>query len=237
MKIISIHQPGYFPWLGLLNKINQSDIFVVMDDVQLNDNAFQSRNVFFDMNIGSNYLTIPIAKKGHLDKTIKDIVIHDKIWQKKHSKFLIANYKRTPHFEEIFNQIEEIYLNEYKYLFDVLLDSMKILNNIFDIKTQIVLQSSLMYDKESTKGDLVLNIIEALKLEKKMIYLSGTGAKNYQHDEDFRRNNIELKYQNFIHPIYIQHTNKNEFISGLSALDLAFNIGIEQSKSFFKVNL
>lgn len=237
MKTISIHQPGYFPWLGLLDKINQSDIFVVMDNVQLNDNAFQSRNIFFDMNQGSNYLTIPIAKKGHLDKTIKDMVIHDKIWQKKHSKFLIANYKKTPHFEEIFNEIEKIYTNDYKYLFDVLLDSMIILNNIFNIKTQIVLQSSLEYNKESTKGDLVLNIIEALKLQEKTIYLSGTGAKCYQNDKDFTRNNIELKYQNFIHPTYIQHTNKNEFISGLSALDLAFNIGIEESKSFLKVNL
>lgn len=235
--IVSIHQPGYFPWLGLLSKINLSDVFIVMDNVQLNDNAFQSRNIFFDINKGMNYLSIPIEKKGHLDKTIKDIVIHDKIWQKKHSKFLIANYKKTPYFDEIFNKIETIYTKEYKYLFDVLIDSMFVLNSIFDIRTKIILQSSLEYNMDSTKADLVINLIKALGIEDRIIYLSGTGARDYQKEDDFIKNNIELVYQKFIHPTYLQYTNKNNFISGLSALDLAFNVGIENCKSFLKVNV
>jgi len=32
--IVSIHQPNYLPWMGLMHKILESDIFIVLDDVQ-----------------------------------------------------------------------------------------------------------------------------------------------------------------------------------------------------------
>ena len=61
--IVSIHQPSYFPWLGLLDKIEKSDTFVLLDNVQFNDNAFQSRNIFLNHNGEVQYLTIPVQKK------------------------------------------------------------------------------------------------------------------------------------------------------------------------------
>ena len=33
--IVSIHQPNYLPWLGFFNKIKQSDLFILFDDVQI----------------------------------------------------------------------------------------------------------------------------------------------------------------------------------------------------------
>ena len=32
--ILTIHQPNYLPWLGFFNKVSQSDVYVVFDDVQ-----------------------------------------------------------------------------------------------------------------------------------------------------------------------------------------------------------
>ena len=34
MKSVSIHQPCYLPYLGIIYKIWRSDIFVYLDDVQ-----------------------------------------------------------------------------------------------------------------------------------------------------------------------------------------------------------
>ena len=44
MKIVSIHQPGYLPWLGFFKKIESADIFVFLDDVQYSRGKWENRN-------------------------------------------------------------------------------------------------------------------------------------------------------------------------------------------------
>jgi len=34
MKLVAIHQPNFFPWLGYFDKIRQADVFVMLDSVQ-----------------------------------------------------------------------------------------------------------------------------------------------------------------------------------------------------------
>jgi hypothetical protein len=42
--IVAIHQPEHLPWLGFFNKIDQADLFVLLDVVQFRKNYFQNRN-------------------------------------------------------------------------------------------------------------------------------------------------------------------------------------------------
>ena len=44
MRKVSIHQPQYIPWPAYFDKILQSDIFVILDDVQFQKNGLQNRN-------------------------------------------------------------------------------------------------------------------------------------------------------------------------------------------------
>jgi len=231
--IVSIHQPSYFPWLGLLNKIDSSDIFVLMDDVQLTDRAFQHRNIFLSNNGQKHMLTIPIDKKNYRNKSIKELMISGDDWQKNHKRFLVDNYKKYPFFEEIYSQIDFIFSKKYIFLLDVLMDSMISILNMFSIDTQIILQSNLDYDKNIQKEELIVGILKSLNSDS-ITYLSGIGAKVYQEKKNFSKEGIELTYQDFDHPIYNQYKNKNDFIAGLSALDILFNIGIEESKKVTK---
>lgn len=221
--ICSIHQPSYFPWLGFLDKVAQSDVFVILDNVQLNDAVYQHRNLFLDNQKNTCFLTIPINKKNYQKKTIKDITIASQIWQKKHRKFLYYNYKKHPHFDEVFPLIEVVFQKEYKYLIDVLLDTMYISFEAFSITAEIVFASDLKL-KQSYKEDLVIDILKAVEANE---YLSGQGAKSYQNEQNFKSENLKLHYQKFQHPNYEQFNNDN-FVEGLSCLDFLFNNGFNK---------
>ncbi|MDO8454778.1 MAG: WbqC family protein [Sulfurimonas sp.] len=228
MNLTSIHQPSYLPWQGLLNKIQKSEKFIVMDGVQFLDGGYQNRNIFLDKNFSVHMLTIPIEKKNYFDKTIKEMRIADKRWQKKHLRFLMQNYNRHPYFGEILEEIEPIYTKEYTFIADILIDSMIVLFKLFDIKSTIVLQSDLEYNKESKKSDL---IFELLKCSDSKNYLSGTGAKSYQTEEEFEQRSIKLFYQEFKQIPYEQHKN-SAFSEGLSSLDLLFNVGRNSAHNY-----
>ena len=41
--IACVHQPNFLPWLGFFAKVAQSDIYVVMDNVQFTKNCWTNR--------------------------------------------------------------------------------------------------------------------------------------------------------------------------------------------------
>lgn len=228
--VVSIHQPSYFPWLGLLKKIFRSQLYVLMDEVQLSDRLFQHRNLFLDVNGQTRYLTIPINKKGFRGKKIKDITICDSSWQDDHKKFLLFNYKKSHFFDEVFQKIKIVFENKYKFLIDPLVASTKLSMDLFDIKTQVIMQSDLTYDRTRKKSDLILEIIKVTCAD---VYLSGLGAKEYLKLKDFQKEHIEILFNSFSHPQYHQ-INSDKFIPGLACLDVLFSIGIENSRKLFQ---
>ena len=94
--IVSIHQPSYFPWLGLLHKIRLSDTYVVMDEVQLADRAYQHRNLFLDARGESRLLSIPFVRDGWRDKPLRELAIADDGWRSRHFDFVRHNYGKHP---------------------------------------------------------------------------------------------------------------------------------------------
>ena len=64
--------------------------------------------------------------------------------------------------------------------------------------------------------------------------MSGYGAKSYIDLDLFKRNNIEIIWNKFEHPIYKQQFNG--FIKDLSIIDYLFNCGIKNAIKFFGKN-
>lgn len=219
----SIHQPCYFPWLGLLSKIAASDTLIVLDQVQLSDSAFQHRNQFLSNEGKISYLTIPFVKQNYLKMPFNALKIADPAWATRHRQFLNNNYKKHHFFDQIYPKIQSVFDTESLYLFDVVMLSLSISMALLNISTRIILQSQLDYPAESKKGALILDLLHAAKADS---YLSGTGAQAYQDESAFSAAGIYLHYQHFTHPIYPQK-NTPKFIPGLSCLDLLFNSGTE----------
>ena len=219
----SIHQPCYFPWLGLLSKIAASDALIVLDQVQLSDSAFQHRNQFLSNEGKVIYLTIPFVKQNYLKLPFSALNIADTTWQTRHRQFLHNNYKKHRFFDQIYPKIQPVFDCKSVYLLDAVMLSMTISMELLRIPTRLILQSQLDYPAESKKSELVLNLLQAAKARR---YLSGTGAQAYQEDSAFTAAGIGLHYQHFTHPVYPQK-NTTQFIPGLSCLDLLFNIGAD----------
>lgn len=233
-KIVAIHQPHYFPWLGYLDKMAKVDEFIVMDEVQFTDGSPMSRNKFLQVDGQSKLLSLCVAKKGYMSKPTKELELSN--WsktRKKHRSFIEMNYKRTPYYDEVMSRVLPIFETDFATLLEVDLATIKVLRSIFDIGTPIVLQSALDYDIQAKNNDLVLSLCEATGADG---YLSGRGAKEYMDDESFECRGVSVRYQSFESPVYAQ-SRQREFVGGLSALDLAFQCGIEGARDVFQSNM
>ena len=111
---ISAHQPAYLPWAGYLERINMSELFIVLDEVQFEKNSFTNRNRIKTSN-GLAWLTVPVNLKGHLSNSIRDIEIsNDVSWRKKHWKTIQQNYQKSLFFDHHKVFFESIYNKDWK---------------------------------------------------------------------------------------------------------------------------
>jgi hypothetical protein len=223
-----MHQPSYFPWLGLLHKIAASDVFMVMDDVQLTDSAYQHRNLFLTADGKVKFLTIPFNRKNYLQRPFRELEIQSETWRIDHLNFLRNCYRRHPFYSEVMPLIEDFLSRPYGRLVDAVMESMRLSLNHFGIRTKVIFQSDMNYDQTLKKGDLVLALVKAAEAD---CYLSGTGARAYLDEAKFMIG-ARLSYDTFTHPVYEQR-NAATFVPGLSGLDYLFNLGLASGKAEF----
>ena len=229
MTTIAIHQPEYLPWLGYFKKIMNSEIFVILDDVQFEKKSWQSRNRIRTKD-GSSVLSVPVH--AHLDSKINEIKIdNSKNWADKHRKSILYNYTKTPYFDEFRSFIEQLFEKKFEFLMDLNTEIIKLVVNKLEIKPKIIFSSEIgMPQAKQTPSDRVLNICKSVNAEN---YITGTSwAKSHLKIEDFEKSNIHVKFQEFQHPTYTQI--HGEFIPRMSIIDLFFNEGVNGAKKILK---
>ena len=217
MTILSIRQPGYLPHMGFFKKIQSSDIFVMLDDVQYERGDWDNRNKIrtFDDSI---WLTVPIFNK--FGSKLNEVKIdYSKNWIKKHVISLTMNYQNTEYFNEFFPHIKSILEHKHEKLIDLNMDIINYILKILKIKTKIIRSSKL--DIKSTGSQRLLEICQNLSAD---TYLSGKHGKMYLDEKLFLDNNITVLYEKFVHPKYNQCYKG--FIPHMSILDALFNEGI-----------
>ena len=215
--LVSAHQPAYLPWLGYIEKIVKSDVFIYLDTVQFEKNSFTNRNKIKTAN-GAVMLTIPVKTKNHTSVQMSQIAIdNSQPWQKKHLNTIFLSYKKAPYFNKIMPLIEEFYTKKYDYLSTYCFDYLKVWLDLFDIKPPIVKSSTL--NLKSSKSDLVLELCKSQGADK---YLSGIMGKDYLEVEKFKKEGIEVEFQNY-HPKEYPQLWKGEFIPALGIIDYAMN--------------
>lgn len=218
--IVGIHQPNYIPWIGYFYKILNSDVFVILDDVQYIKNSFINRNKIKTPQ-GDCWLTVPVCYKGNFGSNINEVKINNELkWNDRHLKTISMNYSKAKYFNKYYEDIYNIIKSEYTYIDQLNINLITYFCKQLKIHTKIVKSSELNVNGNSTER--LINICKTLKAD---TYLSGKGGEKYQDEDMYRKNGIKLIYTNFKHPFYTQLWG--EFIPNLSILDLLFNCGEE----------
>ncbi len=220
MTTISIHQPGYLPWLGFFKKIIFSDIFVFLDDVQYEKNGWHNRNKI-RTNEGWIWLTVPV--KSSISLNLNEVRIDNSTnWIQKHKKSIQFNYSKSKYFNEYWEPLELLYENDNGSLLHFNMKFINFFLKNLGIKTKTMFSSELKITK--TSSDRILDICEKLGAS---IYISGALGKNYLNVNDFTEKNIQVKFQNFQHPVYNQIYEP--FLPNMAFIDLLFNEGKNSS--------
>ena len=228
-KIIVGHQPQYFPYLGIFNKIIQSDIFLFVDATKFVSKTWHNRTLIKDKKDKVFYLTIPVSFNN--GQIIKDIKLADDKWKTKHLKSIRNVYASSLYFNDLYPLIERVILQNSKYLVDYSLLSMSlILDKISYNKKSIFVQSSEKII--GNKNELLVNITKNFNSNS---YLSGEGAKNYVDEKYLKDNGINHRFNKFEHPQYNQLGKI--FIKNLSIIDCIFNIGFDKFKKTLYQNI
>ena len=231
---VGIHQINYCPWLGYFNKIAKSDVFVLLDEVQLADNGMMHRNRILNKDGNISYITISFNHKHYMERSFCEIETNPNVdWQSKQFNQLFDSYHKAPFWDEVIGLINPLFHEKFDRVIDINLTAIKLFISALDINTKLVFQSSLEYDKSLRKDSLLIDLLKSLGAD---IYLSGTGAKKYMILEDFYKENIAVQFQTYESPVYPQ-VNSSEYIPGLSILDALFNCGIKGTRELFWRNI
>lgn len=229
MKTVSIHQPCYMPYLGVFYKIWQSDVFVYLDDAQY------SNGYVFDWNRiktpqGECRLKVPTEK--HFGQQLNQVRPKYELgWREKHLKMIEMNYKRAPYFHEFYPVIRETLAKEYRSLAELNIEVMDMFIRIFSFRNPLARYHSSWFHLNSRSE---ARVIEIVKLMQGDVYISGTGAKDYQSEEDFTAAGIRLMYSDY-QPLEYGQQWGGPFLPNMSALDYVMNEGPDVEKLFRRI--
>jgi hypothetical protein len=218
MKIISIHQPNYIPWLGYFYKIYQSDCFVFLDNAQYSNEGMHNYH-YIKSPQGKLRLKIPVQQT--LGDRINDVRTKDELdWKVKHLRLIETNYVKAKFFEEIYSDFKNLLQQNFQSLSELNSSIIKKICNKFGIKVEFYNSSDL--DISTLREERILDLCTTLKAD---VYYSGTGARAYQKEENFNSRGIQLRYSEFIPFNYEQQWYG--FCSNVSVLDYLFNYGYD----------
>ena len=225
--IVTIHQPEHLPWLGFFNKIAKADRYVILDSVQYEKNYFQNRNRILGTN-GVQWMSVPVNNKGHMEGSIATTMISNDPkntkWKEKYLQTIKLSYGKHPYFNDVYPILQEAINIDSFYLYDLNMAIILAFNDKLDIHPEYIRSSQL--GVSGLKSDLILDICRKTEAD---LYIAGPSGRDYLDMNSFKDNNIEVKFNDYHHPVYPQKRT-DEFISHLSTLDLFMNVGFDEAK-------
>lgn len=208
--------------------MNAVDKYVVYDDVNFIKGGWINRNRIL-LNGQTKYINVPMIGSSSF-KHINEIGVNTNIvLAEKNLRMIESAYRKAPYYELVYPLISDVFRCNRGNLVDYLMYSFVTLCDYLDIKTQLIISSSLEKNCELTGQDKVLEICKILNASE---YYNAVGGQELYSFNIFAQNGIKLKFLQTNHIEYKQYSN--EFQSNLSIIDVLMFNSREQIKEMLE---
>ena len=215
MRILSINQPYFFPYIGYFQLIHASDKFISLEDVNYITGGWINRNRIL-INGAAAYLSVPLADASQNRKINETRVLKEEGWKDNILKKLRMSYSRAPFYSDIFKLVSNTLNIGSELISDFAFQSILEVCNYIGLRREFGKSSAL----NDLKGEE--KIIGICLSENADTYINLPGGENIYNKEYFSKQGINLK---FIEPEIREYKQfKVPFVPGLSIIDvLMFN--------------
>ena len=206
-------QPYFLPYIGYWQLLAAVDRFVVYDNIQYAKKGWINRNRFLRDGADA-FFTVPL-KKGSDFLNVADRAIADDFNPKTILNPMAAAYRKAPFVADVFPMLETIVTAAPRNLFEYLHHGLVVTANYLEIRTPIVVSSTVAIDHGLKSESKVLALCNALGATR---YVNSIGGRELYSMPTFAQQGIELKFIQS-RPITYRQYDK-PFVPGLSIVDV-----------------
>lgn len=214
---VAIFQPYFLPYIGYWQLLAMADRFVVYDNIEYTKKGWINRNRFLQDGAAA-YFTVPL-KKGSDFLTVAERELAADFDRGKLLRTLSASYRRAPQFDDAFPLIERIVEVPIPNLFEFVHHSLVEVARFLEIRTPIVISSTIAIDHELRAEQKVLALCRAMGADR---YVNPIGGQALYSPAAFAAASIRL---DFVQARPVEYPQLGgPFVPNLSILDvLMFN--------------
>lgn len=222
---VAIMQPYFCPYIGYFQLMNSVDQFVIFDNIQFVDRGWIHRNRIL-VNGKPSYVTLHLHKDSRfLD--VRDRRLRDE-YQRDNAELLRRielAYRGAPRFKEFFPVVERILGHSEANLFAFVYHSIQQIAAYLDIRTPVIISSTLAIDHGRRAQDKLLAICANLGAS---TYINLPGGRSLYDPKSFSEKEIVLQ---FLEPEPISYRQFGEgFVDHLSIVDLLMFNTLDQAR-------
>lgn len=212
-------QPYFFPYLGYFSLIQYSDYFILSDNVQYIDKGWINRNRILKQNQGFMYINIPLIKHKH-DTVIHSIKIDNTInWQSLILKNLQHYKKKAPYYSQTIDVVKQTLDAEVKSITKLNERGLQNVCNYIGLEFKHGIYSELNLKTQTVSAPDEWALMAAIELGFDEYVNPPRGIEIYDKNK-FQENGIKLTFLKNNLPFYIQRRGRENFINGLSIIDV-----------------
>lgn len=235
---VCINQPYFLPYIGLMEKVKFSDVTVINDFSPISRRKRIYRRVRiidnFSENRDARFIT-ELVYHWHDGKPFNEIRVGLDLFKRQEEvlETIRHTYRKAPFFDYLFTDLANVIFDKrsdnlgvYNFRLIELLVKKLGINNKIVLASQNKALSSMDFKKtpKNFKNHATYMAFEICRRLKGNVYISGQSGPKYLDETSFANNNMEVLYQQINFKPYYQF-NSDNFVSGLSVIDLIFNMG------------